>query len=168
MQYPNFIKKAGSQALYYYYKLSGIAQRKVLVKSVRTEVKFNSMLLPQREFVALNKRGKEMAWSKVLLGRFQEKPYHYCIVNGIAVRALYRRRALGYKLVTANIKFCKKEGFELLIAYVESTNIASLSMFKKCGFKFIPKAEWAGWMKAERDLMNGDDLLLGMICLREE
>ncbi|WP_430815383.1 GNAT family N-acetyltransferase [Carboxylicivirga sp. RSCT41] len=159
MEYPELINRVLSHILYHFYRFSGISRQKVLIKSIKTQVSFNGEDLPQREFYALNKKGKTMGLSKVLLGRFQEKPYHYCVVNGIAVRTLYRRRNIGFKLLKANVEFCKKEGFEFIVAYVESSNLASLNTFKKCGFYSLSQKEWSTWVTAEMSLMKGTDLL---------
>jgi GNAT superfamily N-acetyltransferase len=167
MEYPRIVKKAASQILYYFYKMTGIAQRKVLVKSIRSEVRFKGISLPQREFYALSKRGKEMAWGKVMLGHFQDYKYQYCIFKGTIVYPQYRRRNLASKLTRARIDFCKKEGFEYVIVPVESANSPSLIMFTRCGFEFTPKEEWTSWMKDEVELMKGDDWLLGIIDLKK-
>ncbi|MCU4157552.1 GNAT family N-acetyltransferase [Carboxylicivirga sp. A043] len=167
MEYPKLFKKAASQVLYYFYKFSGIAQQKVLVKSIKSEVRFNDKVLPQREFYALSKRGKEMAWGKVVLGRFLEYKYHYCIFNGTVVHPLYRRRNLASKLVKARVDFCRKENFEYLLVPVESTNMASIKTMVNCGFSFPPKSEWTKWMKAELELMQGNDLMVGVIDLKQ-
>ncbi|MBK3517997.1 GNAT family N-acetyltransferase [Carboxylicivirga marina] len=161
------LKKMTSQALYYYYKLSGIANKKVMVKSVKSEVSFNHISLPQREFSALSKSGKVMASGKVMLGRFQEYKYHYCILNGTIVLPLYRRRKLASKLVKARILFCRKEGFEVLIVAVEASNTPSLKMLSACGFTFPDKEQWTPWMYKEAQLYKEQDILIGQIILRD-
>jgi L-amino acid N-acyltransferase YncA len=154
MKYPNILKRAAFQLLYLYYRVTGIYRRKVLVKSIKTIVQFQGRLFPQREFYALTKRHKEMAYGKVMVGHFQEREFHYCLLTGVYVKPLYRRRGLAGKLLNARIKFCEKEGFEFILAPIEFNNINSMALHKKCGFKMVNKEDWPMWIQSEASVYN--------------
>ncbi len=167
MRYPKVLKLILSQCLYYYYQTTGIAKQKVVIKSVKSSVNCGGQRYPQREFYALNRSNKEMAWGKVMPGRFEEYRYHYCIFNGTVVRRWYRRRNLGAKLVKARLKFCQKEGFTYVVAPVEAKNHPSIKMLKRCGFEFPAKKDWFHWMQAEIEYLKGDDLRLGLYQIKK-
>ena len=145
--------------VYFYYHVSGVVDKKVLIKSIRSEVLYNGISLPQREFYALSKSHKKMAWGNVMVGRFQEYKYQYCIFSGTFVKNLYRRRHLAEKLVKARIIFCEKEKFENVIVPFQSVNLALLKLLQKCGFTILKKEEWVQWMKKEASLFKNDMLI---------
>jgi L-amino acid N-acyltransferase YncA len=136
MKYPKKIRQLFDSLLYFYHKLTGIYNQKTLIKSIRSEVPIEGRNLAQRDFFAISKRNKTMAEGYVMVGRFQEYKYHYCIFNGTEVKPLYRRRQLGHKLVLARLRFCEKEGFDYVIVPVKATNLASQAMLRKSGFRF--------------------------------
>ncbi|GEM_PF-5399888 len=167
MKHSQFIQKILSPLLYWFYRISGIVNKKVLIKSVRSTITCEGKELPVREFTALSKNGEVMGIGKVRLGLYQEHPYQYCIFNGTAVKNMYRRRHLAQKLTTARLNFCLKEGFENVLVPVESINIASLNMLKKCGFQFMDKSEWTDWMQAEAEYLNNSKLLIGIYRIKD-
>jgi len=167
MKYPKVLKSIFYKLLQFYYAQTGIARQKVLIKSMRSVTEHDGVKMPQREFFALTKRNKEMAWGSVTVGRFQDYKYQYCIFNGTLVKPWYRRRYLAAKLVQARLIFCEKQNFENVIVPVESDNIASIAMLKKCGFQFLDKAEWSSWMNAEVEYLKGRDLLLGLYRIKK-
>lgn len=149
MKYPNILKRAAFQLLYFYYRVTGIYRRKVLIKSIKTIVQFQGRLFPQREFYALTKRHKEMAYGKVMVGHFQEREFHYCLLTGVYVKPLYRRRGLAGKLLNARIDFCATEGFEFILAPIEYDNYKSILLHEKFGFRMVHKSKWSNWIQSE-------------------
>ncbi len=167
MKYPKVFTSLFYKVLHFYYKSTGIAERKVLIKSVRSDIEFNGIKLPQREFYALNKNLEEMAWGHVIVGRFQAYKYQYCIFNGTVVKPKFRRRHLAEKLVKARLLFCEKEQFENVIVPVESDNNASIKMLVKCGLQFPPTDSWSDWMRSEAEYLNGRDMLIGLYRIKK-
>jgi len=159
MKYIGGLKKLYYRMQYFYYHVSGVANKKVLIKSIRSEVLYGGVSLPQREFYAISKAHKKMAWGNVMVGRFQEYKYQYCIFSGTFVKNLYRRRHLAEKLVKARLVFCEKEKFENVIVPIQSVNLGSLKLFQKCGFTILEKENWTPWMKKEASLFNSDMLM---------
>ncbi len=154
MAYPKFLKQGVFRFLSVFYRLTGIAKRKVLVKSIKTFVEFDGRQFPQREFYALTKHHKEMAHGKVMVGRFQKYQFHYCVLTGVYVKPLYRRRGLAEKLMKARIELCAKEGFANVLSAVELHNSQSIALHEKCGFRRVREEEWPDWMQLEAEVYN--------------
>jgi len=55
-------------------------------------------------------------------------------INRLAVDPKYRRRGVAQKLIAAAEKTLRKKGARIICALVEDYNVASLSLFKKCGY----------------------------------
>jgi len=55
-------------------------------------------------------------------------------INRLAVDPEYRRRAVAQKLIAAAEKVLRKKGARIIGAQVNENNVASLSLFKKCGY----------------------------------
>jgi len=55
-------------------------------------------------------------------------------INRLAVDPKYRRRGVAQKLIAAAEKALRKKGAKIISVHVEDYNVASLSLFKKCGY----------------------------------
>jgi len=55
-------------------------------------------------------------------------------INRLAVDPEYRRRAVAQKLIAAAEKALRKKGARIIGAQADENNVASLSLFKKCGY----------------------------------
>jgi len=166
MKYPTGLTNLFYKALHFYNKCTGIAKRKVLIKSMRTSVEYNGEKFPQREFYALSRRNKEMASGKVRVGFFQELKYQYCVFSGVFVKSQYRRRHLAEKLVKARLMFCEREKFETVLAFIEPHNKASITLHEKCGFTFLKQETWTSWMKSELERFQ-KDLIIGVYHIKK-
>lgn len=140
--------------VYLYYKTAGVAQQKVVIKSVKTSFDFYGLDIPVREFAALSKRSKAMGRSKVMIGRYEEEAYQYCVLYDLFILPFYRRRNLAQKLIRSNQKFTRQEKFRHLIAIIKKSNKVSMTLFQKCGFELLDHDQWTEWMNKEADLYN--------------
>ncbi len=140
--------------VYLYYRITGIAKRKVLIKSIKSSLKFHELEIPVREFTALSKRKKPMGDIKVMIGRFEEQAFQYCIMYDLFIPRYYRRRKLAQKLVLSCLKFCEKEQFKNVIAIIKISNEESVALFQKLGFELLIEDKWTRWMKKEVELYN--------------
>ena len=61
-----------------------------------------------------------------------------CIVY-IAVAPEYRRRGIGFKLVSEVVRSFKENSFKSLTYRVNKKNIASIKLAEKCGLKRLPQ-----------------------------
>ena len=61
-----------------------------------------------------------------------------CIVC-VAVAPKYRRRGIGFKLVSEVVRSFKENGFKSLTYRVNKKNIASIKLAEKCGLKRLPQ-----------------------------
>lgn len=55
-------------------------------------------------------------------------------INRLAVDPKYRRREVAHKLIATAEKALRKKGARIIGAHVEDYNVASLNLFKKCGY----------------------------------
>lgn len=55
-------------------------------------------------------------------------------INRLAVDPKYRRMGIAQKLIAAAEKALRKKGAKIFAALVDDSNVASLSLFKKCGY----------------------------------
>jgi ribosomal protein S18 acetylase RimI-like enzyme len=55
-------------------------------------------------------------------------------INRLAVDPKYRRKGVAQKLIAAAEKALRKKGARIICALVDNCNVASLSLFKKCGY----------------------------------
>jgi ribosomal protein S18 acetylase RimI-like enzyme len=55
-------------------------------------------------------------------------------INRLAIDPKYRRSGVAQKLIAAAEKALRKKGAKIISALVEDYNVASLSLFKKCGY----------------------------------
>jgi ribosomal protein S18 acetylase RimI-like enzyme len=55
-------------------------------------------------------------------------------INRLAVDPEYRRKGVAQMLIAAAEKVLKKRGARIIGAHIEGNNVASLSLFKKCGY----------------------------------
>jgi len=55
-------------------------------------------------------------------------------INRLVVDPKYRRGGVAQKLIAAAEKALRKKGARIIGAQVDKSNVASLSLFKKCGY----------------------------------
>lgn len=152
MNYFRWIINIVYSLVYLYYQITGVAERKVLIKSVKSSIRFHDLEIPVREFTALSKRNKPMGSSKVMIGRFEEEEFQYCVMYDLFIPPLYRRRKLAQKLIKSGMKFCGDEKFGHVIAIIKKSNGVSMSLFQKLGFELLQEDQWTNWMRKEVEL----------------
>lgn len=55
-------------------------------------------------------------------------------INRLAVDPKYRRREVAQKLIATAEKALRRKGARIISVHVEDYNVASLNLFKKCGY----------------------------------
>lgn len=148
------IKKMIYQCTYKCYDVFNAKNRKVLIKSEASSLIYQQRAIPVRKFTALSWVKMQMGRADVMMGRFEEKSQQYCVSYNLFVHPLYRHRAIATKLVLSHINFCRKEGFQNLIAIIRKDNAASIDLYRKCGFTFLIESEQNTWMSKEAKLYN--------------
>ena len=72
--------------------------------------------------------------NKLIGTAFASYDYRRGWVNRLAVDPEYRRQGVAQKLIVAAEKALRKKGARIFSVHVEDYNVASLSLFKKCGY----------------------------------
>jgi GNAT superfamily N-acetyltransferase len=65
---------------------------------------------------------------------FASYDYRRGWINRLAVDPKYRREGAAQELIAAAEEALRKEGARIICALIDDNNVASLSLFKKCGY----------------------------------
>lgn len=143
------LRKVILNSIYTYYKLSNKKAKKVLIKNELSYYKYLNTKLPARIFTPLNSYKCAMGNLSVMVGRYQEKDFQYCLLYDLYVKSIYRERHIAEKVVLSAIKFVQREKFANVIAILKLANTPSLNLFKKMGFQLVNNEELYDYEKKE-------------------
>jgi len=85
----------------------------------------------------------------VMVGRYQEKDFQYCLLYDLHVKSIYRKRHIAEKVVLSAIKFVQREKFTNVIAIIKLANTPSINLFLKMGFQLVNNEELYDYEKKE-------------------
>ncbi|MCU4164748.1 GNAT family N-acetyltransferase [Carboxylicivirga caseinilyticus] len=145
----SFIKTAILSTIYFYYRISNKANKKVLIKSELGEYKYRNIRVPSRIFTPLTSSKKPMGNLSVMIGIFQEADFQYCLIYDVFVKSIYRRRHIAEKLIISAIKFLRKEKYNSVIAIIRIHNKASIDLFEKMGFEIVKEEDLFSYERKE-------------------
>ncbi|MGD9679508.1 MAG: N-acetyltransferase family protein [Vulcanibacillus sp.] len=87
-----------------------------------------------------------IGWIDYNIGGFPEIEHTATI--GMGIKKEYRKKGIGFKLMTMCIENAKSHGVEILELEVFESNTAGFNLYKKCGFKetgrLIKKRKYKG------------------------